>query len=386
MNAIESQLIFLIIFAGSLLITVPASILIKDNHILKVYSVPFFIPLLWSGFLLTVPAIVTNQLHLISQTLPFMLLGIIFLFGLSADKTKTVGLSVLLLFTAITSVLLIFPHLLVNIPLNLILPILTAIVLLLILVNPFHRNQLIAGINYLAISGICLQLVLIVQENSIELILTAITYIILVIIFFRQLSITLLEKQNQAEEKLANWNRSVQLEVRRKILELERHNQHLLKTSKIDRLTGIYNKAAITSYVDELINNKKMKSFTILFFDIDNFKQINANKGHVFGDNIIQQVAHIATTCVRSQDMVGRYGGDEFLMVLPGTSSKDASYVGERLRCMIQSQLGCTISAGIAVYPDGGTTLAELIKEADKGLYISKKKGKNLVTYSQSKP
>ncbi|NLO97521.1 MAG: GGDEF domain-containing protein, partial [Peptococcaceae bacterium] len=93
----------------------------------------------------------------------------------------------------------------------------------------------------------------------------------------------------------------------------------------------------------------------------------------------------IAKDNIRSIDVLGRYGGDEFLIILPGTTVEEALRVAERFRQQAKAQSGSTVSIGIASYPADGKTVQELINVADKGMYQAKNKGKNAVTHYKPK-
>lgn len=154
------------------------------------------------------------------------------------------------------------------------------------------------------------------------------------------------------------------------------------ESSRIDSLTGALNKAAITNLMCELIRDGSINNFTILLFDVDNFKNINDTEGHLAGDRILQQVSKIVQLSIRPHDSLGRYGGDEFLVILPNTKLKDAFFVSERIQTKLsENYVKCTISIGIAVYPNDGLTIEELISIADKGLYKSKALGRNTTSY-----
>ena len=187
----------------------------------------------------------------------------------------------------------------------------------------------------------------------------------------------------EANEKLSALDRSIDREVRKRTLEIERSNQRLLDISRIDALTNVYNKVNILSIINENLNIRNPQPFTILMFDIDNFKLINDQQGHFAGDVILKQIASTASKCIRNIDSLGRYGGDEFIIVLPGTSVDDALFIAERLRKTIHQSpsIGCTISIGMAAYPFDGKTTRGLINAADRGLYLSKEKGRNAVSY-----
>lgn len=201
--------------------------------------------------------------------------------------------------------------------------------------------------------------------------------------FYRQSMDTLRSKITEAEAKLLEWERSVRKEVNKRTFEVERSNTRLLDMTKIDPMTECLNKVNIIKVINTLAEDRRQKPFTVLIFDIDNFKTINDTRGHLTGDMIIKQVAATARSCVRDRDSVGRYGGDEFIIVLPTATLTDAHTIAERLRTRIAENelIDCTVSIGLASFPVDGTNAQELIKAADEGLYISKQKGRNAVSH-----
>lgn len=201
--------------------------------------------------------------------------------------------------------------------------------------------------------------------------------------FYRQSLDTLRSKITEAEAKLLEWERSVRKEVNKRTFEVERSNTRLLDLTKIDPMTECLNKVNIIKVINDLSEERQQRPFTVLMFDIDNFKNINDTRGHLTGDMIIKQVAATARGCVRDRDSVGRYGGDEFIIVLPTANLTDAYTIAERLRKRIADNelIDCTVSIGLASFPVDGTNAQELVKAADEGLYISKQKGRNAVSH-----
>ncbi|SMP64887.1 GGDEF domain-containing protein [Anoxynatronum buryatiense] len=165
--------------------------------------------------------------------------------------------------------------------------------------------------------------------------------------------------------------------------ELNRTHQTLMENAKKDGLTGAFNRISIMDFIDERIRSNIQKPFAILMFDIDKFKTINDNYGHVTGDNALRHLADTAGNVIRGEDRLGRYGGDEFIILLPSLNLPEATMVAERMRERIKenSKPPFTISMGIAVYPQDGTTVVSLIEQADRGLYKSKSKGGNAVSH-----
>jgi diguanylate cyclase (GGDEF)-like protein len=188
----------------------------------------------------------------------------------------------------------------------------------------------------------------------------------------------------KAERDKAELEATVQGQVEKQLFMMRLSNEKLLHASKEDGLTKAYNKAAILEVLEHMIATKQAP-FTILMFDIDHFKKINDTYGHVTGDQCIKSLAQIAKNHLRRVDYLGRYGGDEFIIILPGIPVEGAKVVAERLREQVSTACSprITISMGIAVYDQDGTTVTELISKADQGLYRSKRRGRNAVSYGE---
>ncbi len=216
--------------------------------------------------------------------------------------------------------------------------------------------------------------------------LKLISYTILLYYFYKSFIQALLTKYNEDEKKLSVIDRSVETEVKKRMQELEDMNKKLLDISKMDALSNLYNKAAILKAIERLLNSKPKSELSLLMFDIDDFKVINDTKGHIVGDKCIRMLSSTARSSFRDIDLVGRYGGDEFLIVLPDTGSKQAIAIAERFRRTVAESTSpsFTISIGVSSYPADGTDVRTLIQEADKGLYLSKKKGKNAVSHGNA--
>lgn len=212
-----------------------------------------------------------------------------------------------------------------------------------------------------------------------------VSYIMFSSYFYDEYVRKLTVKVAEAEKRISAVNRSLDFEVKKRILELERINENLVSISKIDALSKIYNKAAVVDAILEIIQTKPKNEFSILMFDIDNFKFINDTMGHITGDKCIKMLSAAAKSNLRDFDIIGRYGGDEFIIALPGTNTMQAIQIAERLRKKIETTDAphYTISIGIATYPYDGITVKELIKVADEGLYKSKSKGRNAVSHTK---
>jgi diguanylate cyclase (GGDEF)-like protein len=159
-----------------------------------------------------------------------------------------------------------------------------------------------------------------------------------------------------------------------------------------DGLTGVFNHAYSVQELDSEIKRAKRYNavFSLILFDVDNFKEVNDSYGHLAGDSILKNIAYIIEKNLRTIDTIGRYGGDEFIVILPQIDLENAYIAGERLRQAVESEaflfdddvIQLTISLGIATYQDGKNTQS-LIKIADDNLYRAKKEGKNRTCYEQ---
>ena len=163
-------------------------------------------------------------------------------------------------------------------------------------------------------------------------------------------------------------------------------NSRLIYMNRRDGLTKLYNH----SYMYELLNyemercKRYEKHLAVIMFDLDLFKEINDTYGHLKGDEILVQTAEIIKKSIRRTDFAGRYGGEEFLVILPETDSKTGFVVAEKIRIEVESffsdkKLSVTMSGGIGEYRQG-ITINELINAADKNMYISKNSGRNVIT------
>lgn len=158
----------------------------------------------------------------------------------------------------------------------------------------------------------------------------------------------------------------------------------LITESLTDPLTGILNRRAILEELSQRMNHHlyDFEHLSILMLDIDLFKKINDNYGHIVGDKVLIKVSEIISQLIRGFDTVGRYGGEEFLVILPNTNSENAYKAAERIRKKIEETEfddieHLTVSIGFTSYAD--ESIESLINKADQNLYEAKRTGRNKV-------
>lgn len=166
--------------------------------------------------------------------------------------------------------------------------------------------------------------------------------------------------------------------------DLARHSKRLELRASTDGLTGIANHRALMETLTRLLreSDADRRPVAVSMFDIDNFKFVNDTYGHPVGDKVLQGIAEILTREVRADDLAGRYGGEEFLIIFPGTRVTQAARISERIRAAIEEHvftdgIRLTISAGVASAIGGSHT--DLVSLADTRLYAAKRAGKNRV-------
>lgn len=162
-----------------------------------------------------------------------------------------------------------------------------------------------------------------------------------------------------------------------------------VKLSLRDHLTNLYNRR----YMEEFLKNEMEASrrynyaFSIVMIDLDDFKKINDNYGHEAGDHVLKGVAEIMLTSMRKADVIGRYGGEEFIIMMPKTTKKNALTCMEKIRTFINmkpykfngKELKITASFGIASYPEDSSDIQDLLAISDIRLYRAKRMGKNRI-------
>jgi diguanylate cyclase (GGDEF)-like protein len=172
--------------------------------------------------------------------------------------------------------------------------------------------------------------------------------------------------------------------------ELARANAELLRVSQTDGLTGVDNRRHIEERLTEAFGHaaRLNEPLAVVMTDVDHFKSVNDTYGHQAGDAVLKQVAEVLRDTAREIDRVGRYGGEEFLVLLPGASLEDARRYADRARAAVAGRefayeggaLRRTLSAGVAAWPHPDVRHQEaLVKLADDALYAAKTGGRNRV-------
>ncbi len=173
---------------------------------------------------------------------------------------------------------------------------------------------------------------------------------------------------------------------------LERANEQLAKLSMTDRLTGLLNRGTWENLVDAEYERYRRygQATSLVMFDIDHFKKVNDTHGHLAGDEVIKHTATVTKNNLRQSDTAGRYGGEEFGIILPETDAEGARIICERIRESIAQSvvettvapIEYTISMGIAQLSDGPENYMQWMQQADKALYAAKEGGRNRVVIS----
>ena len=199
---------------------------------------------------------------------------------------------------------------------------------------------------------------------------------------FNHMARTIKDHMENLEEKVAQ-----------RTSELTEINKLLDRHARTDPLTGLSNRREILEKMDSEIKRaaRFKRTFSVILLDLDRFKEINDRYGHAAGDFILMEVSARIPGLVRSLDTIGRWGGEEFLLILPETGLKGALIVAENLRKGIQDldlrfdgdRIPVTISVGVGEY-HSGQSVDECIRETDRALYKAKQQGRNRVEHIES--
>jgi diguanylate cyclase (GGDEF)-like protein len=169
--------------------------------------------------------------------------------------------------------------------------------------------------------------------------------------------------------------------------EQRRARDAAIRMSTVDSLTGLFNRAFFFSAVEREIarSARTGRGFCLLMMDLDELKTINDRYGHFIGDRVLGAVGGVIREGVRRIDTAARYGGDEFVVLLPETEASGAWVLAEKIRLGVSellvpgSEARASMSVGVVSFPDDGHTADELMIAADQAMYASKRAGKNRV-------
>ena len=201
------------------------------------------------------------------------------------------------------------------------------------------------------------------------------------------------DKTKHSEEELRRARDELEAKVQERTSELAEANAKLRDLSITDDLTGLFNRRYLVRALEaEFIRAIRYKrNFSVLLFDIDDFKQVNDHYGHSCGDAVLVRLASLIKGCIRGSDMVARYGGDEIAILLPETEKSKATEVAEKLRRLIEGTslewqgkaINITCSIGIASAPDDRIAdWNDLLDKADQALYREREQARMLYSLS----
>jgi diguanylate cyclase (GGDEF)-like protein len=171
----------------------------------------------------------------------------------------------------------------------------------------------------------------------------------------------------------------------RLIKKLDETRQTIEKIAITDQLTEVFNRRHIMSRFEEEFEKFKRlkKNVSCIMADVDNFKAINDSYGHLEGDQVLKSISHRIRNTVRAYDILGRYGGEEFLIIMPDTSLEDARELAERIRTRVKEEpvnnATITLSLGVVCVEESDRSVDDIIRRADQNLYKAKKGGKDRV-------
>jgi diguanylate cyclase (GGDEF)-like protein/PAS domain S-box-containing protein len=197
-------------------------------------------------------------------------------------------------------------------------------------------------------------------------------------------------ERKRSEREMFEINQRLKSQLK----EIELLQAELKEQAHRDLLTGLYNRRYLHKMLEKEIEQATREQYPISFImlDIDYFKKVNDQFGHDAGDLVLQFFAQHLIQQVRTTDIVCRYGGEEFLVVLPKTTLEDAYQMAERLRSSLVKKsifieekvyLNMTLSSGVAMFPNHGTTSTKVISVADSAMYQAKELGRNRIVISE---
>lgn len=196
------------------------------------------------------------------------------------------------------------------------------------------------------------------------------------------------KRRDQAEAEVRQLNEVLEKRVAERTSELIEKNKQLEQLAVTDRLTGLYNRLKLDQVLDDELSRSRRyaSSFALVLLDVDHFKSVNDTFGHPVGDQVLVEVARLLANGTRDVDVVGRWGGEEFLVICRDTEFDGAVVLAEKLRHTVAAHVFAvvgnkTASIGVTVVRTGDT-IPLLMARADKALYRGKKNGRNRVEWA----
>jgi len=190
---------------------------------------------------------------------------------------------------------------------------------------------------------------------------------------------------------LQNYNKILEDKVKQRTEKLEIAHEKLIELANKDPMTKLFNRRYLNDIAEHLlsISHRSNTDICIVIIDIDDFKHVNDTYGHAVGDDVIISLANIFIKYTRKSDISIRFGGEEFVILLPNTSKSNAIKLANKIREKTQEQIlninnnkiSFTISVGVSIVNTTDTSFDNTLNKADKALYISKENGKNQVSF-----
>lgn len=181
------------------------------------------------------------------------------------------------------------------------------------------------------------------------------------------------------------------IEYYNRYMQLSKSIDKVKRQSLTDNLTDLYNRSYLEPFLERELEHAKKKNqmLSVIMVDMDHFKHINDTYGHIVGDHVLTIFAQVILKCIRKTDVIARYGGDEFVVVLPNTDTETAKFIAERIRHDVSEMYippieGVVIpsihcSVGVSTYPVHCDSRNSLIYTSDLALYMAKRSGRNCI-------
>ncbi len=193
-------------------------------------------------------------------------------------------------------------------------------------------------------------------------------------------------KVKHAQDAVKTYQFDLESKVEERTQSLQEANEKLAKLATTDALTGLANHRGLVSHLEAVIEqaNADGKSCGVLFIDLDHFKALNDSFGHAVGDSVLSELGQLLKRTIAEEGAWGRWGGEEFVCILPDTNYTEALDLAERVRSSVAQNVfntGChmTCSIGVALSPGDGTARSTIAEAADRAMYVAKALGRNQV-------